>query len=129
LPTVKPATTAPEAVANGNDQIDAFVYAQFSIIKPSHDQGVRANDGRVTVYLELQPALQPGHRIVLNIDGEDGESIQAGESLNFNLVDMSRGRHTVGAKVVDGRGDTLIDTGPVGFYVLRVALGQPVTTQ
>lgn len=98
-------------------------YADLSIIKPSYDQGVRANDGSVTIYLSLQPALQPGHAIVLQVDGEDGEKIHSGETLNFNLSDMSRGRHTVAAKVVNQKGEELIRTGPVGFYVLRVALG------
>lgn len=99
-------------------------YAQFSIVKPSHNQGVRANDGSVTVYLELQPPLMPGHTIELNIDGQDGEKIRAGDTLNFNLTNMSRGRHVVMARVVDEQGKEQIRTGPVAFYVLRVALGQ-----
>lgn len=99
-------------------------YAQFTIVKPSSGQGVRANDGSVTVYLSLQPALMPGHTIELIVDGEDGEKIQSGDTLNFNLSNMSRGRHTVAAKVVDAHGKALIKTGPVGFYVLRVALGR-----
>jgi len=98
-------------------------YAQFTVVKPSNDQGVRANDGSVTIYLSLQPALMPGHSIELKVDGEDGEKIGSGDTLNFNLTNMSRGRHTVAARVVDEQGKELIKTGPVSFYVLRVALG------
>ena len=132
MPTVTPrsaATQQPADVAAGKQGAPAPSYAQFTVVKPSYDQGVRANDGSVTVYLSLQPALMPGHTIVLAVDGEDGEKIRTGESLNFNLSDMSRGRHTVAAKVVDEQGDVLIQTGPVGFYVLRVALGGRVRTQ
>ena len=130
LPAARPrADTAPAAAEPGHDREAAPSYAQFSIVKPSHDQGVRANDGSVTIYLELQPPLMPGHTILLNVDGEDGERIHSGDTLNFNLVDMSRGRHAVAAKVVDEKGNALIETGPVGFYVLRVALGQRVRTQ
>ncbi len=134
MPTVTPRPAAAQqpaevAVDKQEAPAPAPAYAQFAVVKPSHDQGVRANDGSVTVYLALQPALMPGHTIVLTIDGEDGEKIRTGESLNFNLSNMSRGRHTVAAKVVDEQGDVLTQTGPVGFYVLRVALGGRVTTQ
>jgi hypothetical protein len=132
MPTVTPRSAVaqqPAGAAAGKQGAPAPSYAQFTVIKPSYDQGVRANDGSVTVYLALQPALMPGHTIVLTVDGEDGDKIRTGESLNFNLSNMSRGRHTVAAKVVDEEGDVLIQTGPVGFYVLRVALGGRVTTQ
>ena len=101
-----------------------FSYAQFEIVKPSYDQGVRANGGYVTIYMSLQPALMQGHSIELTVDGEDGVRIHSGEALNVNLSGMSRGRHMVAARVKNARGDTMIETGPVGFYVLRAALGR-----
>ena len=113
-----------EVTGNVEDKPEVNAYAQFEIVKPSYNQGVRANDGSVTVYMSLQPALRPGHTIELVVDGEDGASIHAGESLNFNLHNLSRGRHSVAARVKNARGETLIETGPVGFYVLRVALGR-----
>ena len=106
------------------EQASAPAYAQFEIVKPSHGQGVRANDGSVTVYLSLQPALRPGDVIELVVDGEDGAAIQAGGTLNFNLSNMSRGSHSVAARVMSPQGEKLIETGPVQFYVLRVALGR-----
>lgn len=126
LPAAAPRTATAEtaAASDGGEQSGSPAYAQFSIVKPSHNQGVRANDGSVTIYLELQPPLKPGHTIELSVDGQDGEKIRAGDTLNFNLSDMSRGRHYVAAKVVDEQGKELIETGPVGFYVLRVALGR-----
>lgn len=120
MPTARPETAAP--AADDGQQTPGSSYAQFNIVKPSHDQGVRANDGSVTVYLAIQPPLKAGHMIVLNVDGEDGEKIHSGDTLNFNLSNMSRGRHSVAAKVVDEQGNGLIETGPVGFYVLRTAL-------
>ena len=132
MPTVTPrsaATQQPADVATDAQEAPAPSYAQFTVVKPSYDQGVRANDGSVTVYLSLQPALMPGHTIVLTVDGEDGEKIHAGETLNFNLSDMSRGRHVVTARVVDEQGNEQVKTGPVGFYVLRVALGRRAGTQ
>ena len=131
LPSAPPPANTSDTADKGDGGEPLMVpeYAQFSIVKPSHNQGVRANDGSVTIYLELQPPLMPGHTIELTIDGEDGEKIHAGEALNFNLSDMSRGRHIVTARVVDEQGNEQIKTGPVGFYVLRVALGRRVRTQ
>ena len=91
MPAVAPGSAgAQQSAGIATDVQKATVpsYAQFTVIKPSYDQGVRANDGSVTVYLSLQPALMPGHTIVLNVDGEDGEKIRSGESLNFNLEDI-----------------------------------------
>lgn len=114
-----------EDAAAGAKKVGAeHSYAQFEIVKPSYDQGVRANGGYVTIYMSLQPALRQGDTIELVVDGEDGVRIYSGEALNVNLSNMSRGRHTVAARVKNARGKTMIETGPVGFYVLRVALGR-----
>lgn len=101
----------------------AAVYTEFFVASPTAEQGVRANDGNVTVHLSLQPALQPGHAIVLNVDGEDGEASNSGSVLMVELNNLSRGQHTVMATVVDGEGNKLIQTDPVSFFVLRAAGG------
>ena len=98
-------------------------YTGFSITSPTSDQGVRANDGNVTVHLSLQPVLQSGHTIVLNVDGEDGESTNSSSGLMIELNNLSRGQHTVMATVVDEDGKVLIKTETVTFQVLRVAGG------
>jgi len=52
----------------------------------------------------------------------DPSTIQLGK-WGVYMGSMSRGRHTVAAKVVNEQGEEVIETGPVGFYVLRNALG------
>ena len=113
--------TEPVAAATQGDAIVA--YTGFSITSPTSDQGVRANDGNVTVHLSLQPALQSGHMIVLNVDGEDGKSINSSSGLMVELNNLSRGQHTVMATVIDEDGNILIKTEPVTFQVLRVVGG------
>jgi len=120
LPPV-PEQTEPAAAATQGDAIVA--YTGFSITSPTSDQGVRANDGNVTVHLSLQPALQSGHMIVLNVDGEDGESTNSSSGLMIELNNLSRGQHTVMATVIDEDGNVLIKTEPATFQVLRVAGG------
>jgi hypothetical protein len=99
-------------------------YSNFSIVSPAINQGVRANDGNVTVVLKLVPDLLPGHTITLSIDGEDGEQISVAEDLTIELTNLSRGRHTVEATLHDEQGNALIQAGPVSFNVLRVAVGR-----
>jgi len=95
-------------------------YTGFSITNPTNDQGVRANDGNVTIHMSIQPALQSGHMIVLNVDGEDGKSSKTSSDLTMELENMSRGLHTITATVVDKDGNDLIKTETVSFHVLRV---------
>jgi hypothetical protein len=102
---------------------DVAPYSDFNIVSPTSEEEVRANDGNVPVRLSLQPALMPGHTIALTIDGEDGNKIKAGDDMTVALSNLSRGRHTVEAAVIDDAGDALIQAGPVSFNVLRVAVG------
>jgi hypothetical protein len=98
-------------------------YSEFSITSPTSEEGVRANNGNITVHLSLQPSLLSGHRITLHISGEDGEADYPVSGMSVELSNLSRGLHTVSAAVVDKRGEVIARTTPVSFYVLRVALG------
>jgi hypothetical protein len=109
--------------ATGSQNNAPAAYTEFAITSPTSEQGVRANNGNVTIHLSLQPALRPGNRIVVLVNGEDGEAVYTMDSMMLELINMSRGRHTVAATVVDADGNTLIQASPVTFYVLRVALG------
>jgi len=124
-PLPEPAETTEQTGSDTRDSQNeaTAAYTEFSITSPTSDQGVRANNGDVTIHLSLQPVLRSGHTIVLNVDGEDGESSSTSSSLLIGLNNMSRGLHTVWATVVDAEGNALIKTEPVSFYVLRVALG------
>jgi hypothetical protein len=59
----------------------------------------------------------------VSVNGEDGEAVYTTDAMMLELNNMSRGRHTVAATVVDANDEALIKTSPVTFYVLRVALG------
>lgn len=126
---VKPAQAislppVPRQTGAAQQQKDASAdYSKFTIVSPTSDQGVRANDGKVTVSLSLTPKLMTGHTVILKVDGEDGEQSRTGDGLSIELSNLSRGLHTVEATVVDAQGHVVIQTGPVSFNVLRVAAG------
>lgn len=113
----------PESTDPAQQTSDVTSYTEFTIVSPTSEQEIRANDGNVSVRFSLQPALMPGHTIALVIDGEDGNKIKAGDGMTVELNNLSRGRHTVEATVVDDAGKPLIQAGPVSFNVLRVAAG------
>jgi hypothetical protein len=113
----------PESTDPAQQTGDVTSYTEFTIVSPTSEQEVRANDGNIPLRLSLQPALAPGHTITLAIDGEDGNKIKTGDGMTVELSNLSRGRHTVEATVVDDTGNTLIQAQPVSFNVLRVAVG------
>jgi len=125
LPPVPTRATETEQSGDGAKKADgsAPAYESFAILEPSNGQGIRANDGSVTVSLSLKPALAPGHKIELVLDGQDDGKVYSGSSLIFKLSQLSRGEHTVSARVKDAGGEQLIETGTVSFNVLRVARG------
>lgn len=126
VPTVRmptPELTETTAQPDSEQQEeDAVAYASLSIVSPASGESVRANDGNVTIRMKLEPGLAPGHTIKLKVDGEDGKDMSAVDGTSIRLVSMSRGRHTVEAMVVDDEGNVLIQTEPVSFNVLRIAL-------
>jgi len=119
--SLPPVSGRDEAVGE-QDQADP-VYTSFAIVSPTSEQEIRANDGNVLVQLSLQPELKSGHTITLTIDGQDGEAIKPGGGMSVALSNLSRGHHTVEARVVDDAGKVLIQTSAVGFNVLRAAVG------
>ncbi len=122
--SLPPVTEETAGDVNADPQQDApAFYTGFSITSPANDRGVRANDGAVTIQLSVQPELKPGHLIVLNVDGEDGETTRSSIDMTVEVTGLSRGQHTVIAKVVDDKGSELIQSDPVTFFVLRIAGG------
>jgi hypothetical protein len=108
-----------------DEQTDKAVtaYTAFTIVSPGSEADVRSNNGNVMVQLSLQPELSAGHTITLKVDGEDGDKVKAGNQMSVELVNLSRGRHTVAAEVIDAQGKVLIKSESVSFNVLRVAAG------
>jgi hypothetical protein len=65
------------------------------------------------VQLNLQPALQSGHRIRVYFDGEPRIVTRT----SFQIQEVWRGVHNIQAEVVDESGTMLIRSMPNRFYV------------
>ncbi|MCU7921295.1 MAG: DUF4124 domain-containing protein, partial [Candidatus Thiodiazotropha sp. (ex Dulcina madagascariensis)] len=89
-------------------------YASFEIVQPANDETVRNADGSVPVGLSLSPALASGHIIHLYVDGAKLDSDITRTQLI--LQQLSRGTHTLQAKIVDSQGEPLKDSNSVTFH-------------
>lgn len=121
LPPVRPRVTATQRDTDAGKA--SVSYSRLQIVAPAQGEGIRANDGYVSVTLESQPALAPGHTVELLVSGEDGERRYNGTSMQIELGGLSRGAHTILARIRNERGEQLAQSASVSFSVLRVAVG------
>lgn len=126
LPPVRSRVTATQRPTGSGAQPGKSVlsYDRLDIAAPSQGQSVRANNGEVSVSLAMQPALVPGHTIELSVSGEDGQNVYTGTGTRFDLTELSRGEHTVVARIRNGRGEQVMESPAISFFVLRVAAGR-----
>jgi Domain of unknown function (DUF4124) len=125
LPDTSAGAAASPAKAGAKTPFDG--YTKFVISSPVPDATVRDNNGVVAVTLQIEPALQPGHKVEIRLDGK---AIGTGRSTSVTLTSVDRGTHTVDAVVMDASGKTLATTPPVTFHLHRAtALLSPAFTQ
>jgi hypothetical protein len=90
-------------------------YSKLEFVAPKANQSIRANDGDVSAMISVKPPLKGGHEIVFLLDGKE---VSRGSSRTSNFANLTRGAHTISAKIVDEQGKTL-KTNSVSFNVLR----------
>ncbi|MCJ7955307.1 MAG: DUF4124 domain-containing protein [Pseudomonas sp.] len=112
-----PAAAAPQTpAAQPASVFQAYERLQLRGV-PEHG-ALRANNGSFSVQVELQPSLQPGHRLRLLLDGQPYGQASRGPSLQ--LVNIDRGLHRLAVQVLDG--DKLLQQSPsLSFTLLRAS--------
>lgn len=109
-----PDTPARSAPARDEPPPDLIPYRRFAFASPAPEATVRQPE--MTVSLQLDPALRPGHQVRLLLDGA-AIATQAGTA--FPLTELERGAHTVAAQILDGNQKVIANAGPITFYVHR----------
>lgn len=89
-------------------------YKSVVVTNPKDGAGIRSNNGDISISISLKPALLPGHKIIISMDGEE---VGTGNSVSLQNVD--RGTHDIKVTVVDQSGEELISTSST-FSLLRV---------
>jgi hypothetical protein len=97
----------------------AHAYSSCDIVQP-RDQQMLMNVYRATAVVSTQPALLPGNRVQLFLDGRRMPG--AGPAFTFPVV---RGQHSVSAVVVNGYGQIVCETSTVTFYVHQPSIQNP----
>ncbi|MFC3609401.1 DUF4124 domain-containing protein [Stutzerimonas tarimensis] len=96
-------------------------YQWLEMLAPAPDETIRDNTGTLRVQATSEPALQPGHRFRLILDGL---STGVQTSPDFVLDNLDRGAHLLALAILDEQGRVLIETAPRPVHIKRVSLVQ-----
>lgn len=117
-------TPVPDAAQEAADALESddgtnkevANYESLELLTPTHDKVVSDRSGSVQVILLPTPRLSSTHELVINVDGKD---ISRGRHGNLNLSQVSRGTHTVSARILDANGTIMISSPTVSFHVKK----------
>ena len=98
-------------------------YHSAAILSPADDEALRANGGQLTVSARIVPALRPGHRLQLLLDGTPKGRPQT--SAQFHLTDVDRGTHRLRVRILDAAAGVVFVGKPSQFHLLRHSIRHP----
>ncbi len=96
-------------------------YTTAYILQPENDATIPPGQLDVVVQVALEPTLQTGHLLQLYFDGQPYGPPVAGTA--FSIGDLTRGSHSIHAKVLNADGDVLVTIDPIVIFVHRAAVG------
>jgi len=106
-------TAANQAENAGEEPAAAFSYDSIEISAPAAEETLWNIAGVLNVTINVQPALQPGHRVRVYFDGT--EQMVSGSS--FQIQEVYRGVHNLQAEVLDETGKLMGRSMTNRFYV------------
>ena len=111
-PAPTPAATTQTQNA-AEEPAAAFSYDSIEISAPASEETLWNIGGVLNVTINVQPALQPGHRVRVYFDGT--EQMVSGSS--FQIQEVYRGVHNLQAEVLDDTGKLMGRSMTNRFYV------------
>jgi hypothetical protein len=117
------ATNQTPAASASTPASSATAYRSFNIVSPSQQQTLWGTGSVLNVQVEVQPALQAGHRIDVLIDGER-RNLNA-TSTQLAVPDVFRGAHTVQAVIVDQTGAEVLRSLSTQFMIQQTSIQSP----
>jgi len=100
----------------------AVVSYQLRILSPAADETIRNNAGSVSVTVQAEPKLQPGHAYQVLLDGQPFGAPD--EQTTFELSNVDRGTHQLAVAVVDAEERVLQRSENQPFHLIRTSLAQ-----
>ncbi|MEO1244944.1 MAG: DUF4124 domain-containing protein [Pseudomonadota bacterium] len=90
-----------------------FAYQSFAVANPGPEETLWNIEGTLSVSLDLQPGLRPGHQIRVYFDGQP----RLVNGTSFQIEEVWRGVHNLQAEVLDETGKLMIRSQTNRFYV------------
>jgi hypothetical protein len=114
-------TQSPVRLARADGQPEtAAPYQTVEITSPADQETLWNIGATLPVQVRFQPALQPGHRYDLVLDGQRRNlDTTAGR---VELPDVFRGTHTLQVVVLDSAGAELMRSPPRTFFVQQTSV-------
>lgn len=110
-------TPMPRPTPASDSTEEAAETARAVITSPANETTIAMGPGNFSVSASVEPALQVGQSLQLNMDGSPhGEPQQSG---GWDLTNVFRGAHDLTVSVLDNEGKVLTTSAPVRVYVLR----------
>lgn len=102
---------------------DAVKYSKVAILRPTEDETVRDNTGAVPLAVELEPALQEGHRMAVLLD--DRTIFDQLTTNEVVISNVDRGTHSLKVRVLNASGAQQAESAPVTFHLHRATVLRP----
>lgn len=125
-PAAAPATPASQGIAPAAqpDETPATVpYLSCVVTSPANDEVFNAVSA-VTVSLQLEPALQEGHRVQAFLNSRVVPDWPEGV-LNHTLSSLYRGTYSFGVRIVDAGGRPVCTSPSIKFHVRQPSVLSP----
>jgi hypothetical protein len=116
-------SSQPGAAPGNQASSSATAYRLFNIVSPGQQQTLWGTGSVLNVQVELQPALQPNHRIDVMIDGER-RNLNA-TSTQLAVPDVYRGQHTLQAVIIDQAGTEVLRSLATTFMIQQTSVQSP----
>jgi hypothetical protein len=118
-PAPRPPARAPEP--------EPFRYHRLAITAPADDEVIWSHEGIIEVEVDVEPALQAGHRLLVLMDGTI--VADAGGAGRFRIDNVFRGTHVLVAVIEDAQGNALVEAPPVAFHLRQHSILSPTRPQ
>jgi hypothetical protein len=126
-PASTPAAGAPQPAAASTPARPAAAasvqYQSLEIWQPENGESFFGADATVSVGLRSEPALAPGDRLLLFLDGKLVEA--ASDAYEHTLSNLERGVHSLTATILDERGNEKIRSQPRVFHIKQASTIAP----
>jgi hypothetical protein len=108
--------SAPQAQA-------AAPYESIEIVSPADQETLYNIGAALNVVVQFQPALQPGHRFDVTLDGQRRNLNTS--SPRTTVANVFRGAHTMQVVVIDAAGVEVMRSQPRTFFVQQTSIQNP----